>query len=92
MNEILPGGATETGMIPSGISADIRSRLLKPEIIVPVAVFLHPMKDGESRAGASPQRNGRSIKPMAYLPRKASVHSEQHDHFTKISLPATQPV
>ncbi len=40
MNEILPGGATETGMIPSGISADIRSRLLKPEIIVPVAVFL----------------------------------------------------
>ena len=40
MNEILPGGATETGMIPSGISADLRSRLLKPEIIVPVAVFL----------------------------------------------------
>ncbi len=40
VNEILPGGATETGMIPSGISADIRSRLLKPEIIVPVTVFL----------------------------------------------------
>jgi len=40
VNEILPGGATETGMIPSGISADIRSRLLKPEIIVPIAVFL----------------------------------------------------
>jgi NAD(P)-dependent dehydrogenase (short-subunit alcohol dehydrogenase family) len=40
VNEILPGGATETGMIPSGISADLRSRLLKPEIIVPVAVFL----------------------------------------------------
>jgi NAD(P)-dependent dehydrogenase (short-subunit alcohol dehydrogenase family) len=40
VNEILPGGATETGMIPSGISPDIRSRLLKPEIIVPIAVFL----------------------------------------------------
>ena len=40
VNEILPGGATATGMIPSGIPADLRSRLLKPEIIVPVAVFL----------------------------------------------------
>jgi NAD(P)-dependent dehydrogenase (short-subunit alcohol dehydrogenase family) len=40
VNEILPGGATDTGMIPSGISDDLRSRLLKPEIIAPVAVFL----------------------------------------------------
>ncbi|HUI44503.1 MAG TPA: SDR family oxidoreductase [Nitrospirota bacterium] len=40
VNEILPGGATETGMIPADFSADLRSRLLKPEIIVPVAVFL----------------------------------------------------
>ncbi len=40
VNEILPGGATDTGMIPPGITADIRARLLKPEIIVPVAVFL----------------------------------------------------
>ncbi len=40
VNEILPGGATDTGMIRSGISDDLRSRLLKPEIIAPVAVFL----------------------------------------------------
>jgi len=40
VNEILPGGPTDTGMIPSGIPADLRSRLLKPGIIVPVAVFL----------------------------------------------------
>jgi NAD(P)-dependent dehydrogenase (short-subunit alcohol dehydrogenase family) len=40
VNEILPGGPTSTGMIPSDIPGDVRSRLLKPEIIVPVAVFL----------------------------------------------------
>ena len=40
VNEILPGGATETGMIPSDIPADIRARLLKPKTIVPVAVYL----------------------------------------------------
>ena len=40
VNEILPGGPTDTGMIPAGIPTDLRSRLLKPEIIVPVAVFL----------------------------------------------------
>ena len=40
VNEILPGGPTDTGMIPSDFPTDLRSRLLKPEIIVPVAVFL----------------------------------------------------
>jgi 3-oxoacyl-[acyl-carrier protein] reductase len=40
VNEILPGGATSTGMIPDGLSEELRSRLLKPEIIVPPAVFL----------------------------------------------------
>ncbi len=40
VNEILPGGATDTGMIPAGMPHDLRSRLLKPEIIAPVAVFL----------------------------------------------------
>jgi NAD(P)-dependent dehydrogenase (short-subunit alcohol dehydrogenase family) len=40
VNEILPGGATDTGMIPSGMPDDLRLRLLKPEIIAPVAVFL----------------------------------------------------
>ncbi|HYA88077.1 MAG TPA: SDR family oxidoreductase [Nitrospirota bacterium] len=40
VNEILPGGATDTGMIPTSFPADLRSRLLKPNVIVPVAVFL----------------------------------------------------
>ncbi len=40
VNEILPGGPTDTGMIPHGAPESIRSRLLKPEIIVPPAVYL----------------------------------------------------
>jgi 3-oxoacyl-[acyl-carrier protein] reductase len=40
VNRILPGGATDTGMIPDGTSEKIRRNLLKPEIIVPPAVYL----------------------------------------------------
>jgi NAD(P)-dependent dehydrogenase (short-subunit alcohol dehydrogenase family) len=40
VNEILPGGATATGMIPPGISEELRQSLLAPEIVVPPAVFL----------------------------------------------------
>ena len=40
VNEILPGGPTATGMIPEGLPEEFRSRLLKPGIIVPPAVFL----------------------------------------------------
>lgn len=40
VNEILPGGATDTGMIPEDTPEKFRSGLLKPEIIVPPAVFL----------------------------------------------------
>ena len=40
VNEVLPGGATATGMIPPGISEELRQHLLPPEIVVPPAVFL----------------------------------------------------
>ncbi len=40
VNEVLPGGATATGMIPPGIPQELRDRLLPPEIVVPPAVFL----------------------------------------------------
>lgn len=35
VNAILPGGATLTGMIPKGVSAEVRAKLLQPSIIVP---------------------------------------------------------
>jgi NAD(P)-dependent dehydrogenase (short-subunit alcohol dehydrogenase family) len=40
VNELLPGGATETGMIPDGLEPALRARLLRPEVVVPCAVFL----------------------------------------------------
>ena len=40
VNEILPGGATETGMIPPQTPEAIRRKLLTAEIIVPPAVYL----------------------------------------------------
>ncbi len=40
VNEVLPGGATDTGMIPDNLPGELRSRLLRPEVIVPPAVFL----------------------------------------------------
>ncbi len=40
VNRILPGGATATGMIPDGTPEKICQSLLKPEIIVPLAVYL----------------------------------------------------
>ena len=40
LNIVLPGGATDTGMIPPGVPDDVRLRLLRPEIIGPPAVYL----------------------------------------------------
>lgn len=40
VNVLLPGGATDTGMIPHGVSAPMRAGLLRPEIVGPPAVYL----------------------------------------------------
>lgn len=40
VNALLPGGATRTGMVPDGVSDEVRSRLLDPEVIVPPLLWL----------------------------------------------------
>ncbi len=40
VNILLPGGATNTGMVPALTPADVQARLLQPEIIQAPAVFL----------------------------------------------------
>jgi NAD(P)-dependent dehydrogenase (short-subunit alcohol dehydrogenase family) len=40
VNMLLPGGATNTGMVPASTPADVQARLLQPEIIQASAVFL----------------------------------------------------
>ena len=49
-------------MIPAGIPTDLRSRLLKPEIIVPVAVFL---------ASDDGRRYGRRLTATEWSPENA---------------------
>jgi hypothetical protein len=46
---LLPGGATETWMMPSGLSEEMRSRLLRPEIVAGPAIYL--ASDVSSRQG-----------------------------------------
>jgi hypothetical protein len=40
VNILLPGGATNTGMVPASTPADVQARLLQPEIMKAPAVFL----------------------------------------------------
>jgi 3-oxoacyl-[acyl-carrier protein] reductase len=40
VNALLPGGATLTGMIPSGVPEDLRAKLLDPAIVVPLLLWL----------------------------------------------------
>lgn len=47
VHQLLPGGATATGMIPENVSPEVADRLLSPEIMGPPIVFL-----------ASPQAEG----------------------------------
>lgn len=50
VNEVLPGGATETGMIPPQTPEEIMLNLLPPEIMVPPAVYL-ASEDGRRITG-----------------------------------------
>jgi 3-oxoacyl-[acyl-carrier protein] reductase len=52
VNAVLPGGATLTGMIPESFPEAERSRLLNPDIIIPVVVWLA----SESSAGVTGKR------------------------------------
>lgn len=40
VNAVLPGGATETGMIPANVPATLRASLLRPDVIVPPVLWL----------------------------------------------------
>ncbi|MGO4871578.1 MAG: SDR family NAD(P)-dependent oxidoreductase [Roseiarcus sp.] len=52
VNAVLPGGATLTGMIPKSFPEAERSRLLDPDIVVPIVVWLA----SESSAGVTGKR------------------------------------
>jgi NAD(P)-dependent dehydrogenase (short-subunit alcohol dehydrogenase family) len=47
VNSLLPGGASDTGMVPESIVASERRRLLDPEIMVPPLLWLMSEEAGE---------------------------------------------
>ncbi len=47
VNALLPGGATDTGMVPGGIAAHLRSQLLHPDIMIPPLLWLVSEAAGE---------------------------------------------
>lgn len=40
VNVLLPGGATDTGMVPQDIAAHLRMQLLRPDIVIPPLLWL----------------------------------------------------
>jgi len=40
VNSLLPGGVTETGMVPEHARSELRARMLRPEIVVPPLLWL----------------------------------------------------
>ena len=47
LNMLLPGGATESGMIPEGVPEELRAGLLDPAVMGPPIVWLaSPAADG----------------------------------------------
>lgn len=57
VNLLLPGGATDTGMIPVDTSADVRAGLLSPDVMGPPIVFL-ASPEAEGVTGQRHRRTG----------------------------------
>lgn len=66
VNVLLPGGATETGMIPEGVPEAARSRLLAPETISEPAVYL--------ASDASEHVSGQRLVATEWSPREPEGH------------------
>jgi hypothetical protein len=60
VNVLLPGGATETGMIPPSVPASMRAGLLRPDVVAAPAVYL--------ASDASRRTTGRHIVATRWTP------------------------
>ena len=60
LNVLLPGGATETGMIPTGVPEAARFQLLRPDIVAGPAVYL--------ASGRSENLNGHRLVATEWSP------------------------
>jgi NAD(P)-dependent dehydrogenase (short-subunit alcohol dehydrogenase family) len=40
VNSLLPGGATDTGMVPGDLAPDVRQKLIQPDVMIPPLLWL----------------------------------------------------
>ena len=74
VNSLLPGGATETGMVPGDVAPHIRKRLLRPEVMVPPLLWL--ASEASTYLAAKPFRVQTSIRRCRRKGRRKSASTE----------------
>src|SRR5216683_1574402 len=71
VNSLLPGGATDTGMVPAGIAPHLRQRLLHPDIMIPPLLWLV----SEEASGVTGSRFVANLWDATLPPRQAAEKS-----------------
>jgi NAD(P)-dependent dehydrogenase (short-subunit alcohol dehydrogenase family) len=71
VNSLLPGGASNTGMVPESIAVSERRRLLDPEIMVPPLLWLVSEEAGEVTGARFVAKLWDSSLPPAHAAEKA---------------------
>src|ERR1700722_14814678 len=71
VNALLPGGATDTGMVPQDIPAQLRNELLRPDIVIPPLLWLV----SEASNGVTGSRFAANLWDPALPPKQAAERS-----------------
>jgi NAD(P)-dependent dehydrogenase (short-subunit alcohol dehydrogenase family) len=71
VNALLPGGATDTGMVPPDIPPHLRQKLLRPDIMVPPLLWLV----SEAASGVTGSRFAANLWDAALPPEQAAEKS-----------------
>ena len=87
VNALLPGGATDTGMVPQDIPSHLRRELLHPDIMVPPLLWLV----SEAGNGVTGSRFAANLWDSALAPEKAAEKSRTSLSRTGFSLSGLDP-
>jgi NAD(P)-dependent dehydrogenase (short-subunit alcohol dehydrogenase family) len=71
VNALLPGGPTDTGMVPQGIPSHLRAKLLPPDIMVPPLLWLV----SDAANGVTGSRFEAKMWDVGLLPEQAAARS-----------------
>ena len=71
VNALLPGGATDTGMVPQDIAPHLRQKLLHPDIMIPPLLWLV----SEAAGGVTGARFGANLWDATLTPEQAAEKS-----------------